>query len=940
MIDLKKEILDRTRGGLDILLGLFPDARSVIDGTARKFKMRPEERTASATIRQKDGVWYVCDFGDDGREINCFDAYMKANNIAFFSEAIHQLAERYGIQFVLDPQVNRVAKKEYEDVENDPKIKEGDYGYTAKEKPSDADLKVWGAFVTPAVLDKYNYKCLVSYWSVSRSKTTGRLTKTTYYSSDDFPIFLHDCGKFCKIYRPFNCDKYPKFTWHGSKPKDYINGWEEAKRAYERGKEQATQARTPVEKLPAIILCSGERDAMNVAGMGYYPVWLNSETATLSEHALREMNNIAKKVYNVPDIDQTGIERGTQVALTHLGIYTIELPKWLSNYKDKGKPRKDLRDFLEIRPSKAEFEKLMDVALQARFWDASYPERNGRITENIQIRALNLLYFLRLNGFYKIQDPISKEMEPCRVTDYMVEIMKPGQIRDFIREDLQRRQVRPAVIEAYIKSKTVKQDIYNDLQTIEVDFTPSTPTSRTFYFNNGCLVVTKDDTQLIKPKDKRTYYYKEKVIPHTFKRLAPSFQFTEDHCLVLCDTTSKMFRYLINGSRFSWQEEFENRATGDQEQDAQYIADNRWTIYGDRLTMEEKAEQARNLLNKIYALGYLLHQYKTEKKAFCIYVMEGKLTKEDVSQGGSGKSLFARSLKKLHIANMVTLDGRKDDMTKNNHYLDRINRHTDILLIDDAAKNFPFDAFYTGITGDMIVNPKGTKSFEIEFENSPMIVFTSNFPWQRDDESTRRRILPVVFSDYYHGQGSSNQYRETRKVSDDFDGQELFGRTYPEEDFNADYNFLIDCLQFYLSWGGHPIEPPMERVMARVRRGMMGDNFVAWADTYFAQDENEPNPKLNHVLIKQSVYNDFCDDVGRDLKKTAQSFKQKLKIWCQEQGYEFCPKEVQGYKESMQRITRNIYSGTLGNRKSVELIYIRTSPDIPIDNTLPQGWYS
>lgn len=156
MIDLKKEILDRTRGGLDILLELFPDARNVIDGTARKFKMRPEERTASATIRQKDGVWYVCDFGDDGREINCFDAYMKANNIAFFSEAIHQLADRYGIQFVLDPQVNKVAKKEYEDVENTPNIKEGDYGYTAKEKPSDADLKVWGAFVTPAVLEKYN----------------------------------------------------------------------------------------------------------------------------------------------------------------------------------------------------------------------------------------------------------------------------------------------------------------------------------------------------------------------------------------------------------------------------------------------------------------------------------------------------------------------------------------------------------------------------------------------------------------------------------------------------------------------------------------------------------------------------------------------------------------------------------------------------------------
>lgn len=50
MSDLKSKILDATNGGLDILLDLYPSAREVVHGSAKKFKMREEERTPSATI--------------------------------------------------------------------------------------------------------------------------------------------------------------------------------------------------------------------------------------------------------------------------------------------------------------------------------------------------------------------------------------------------------------------------------------------------------------------------------------------------------------------------------------------------------------------------------------------------------------------------------------------------------------------------------------------------------------------------------------------------------------------------------------------------------------------------------------------------------------------------------------------------------------------------
>ena len=149
---------------------------------------------------------------------------------------------------------------------------------------------------------------------------------------------------------------------------------------------------------------------------------------------------------------------------------------------------------------------------------------------------------------------------------------------------------------------------------------------------------------------------------------------------------------------------------------------------------------------------------------------------------------------------------------------------------------------------------------------------------------------------------------------------------------------MINCLQFYLANQSTVYMPPLDKVMERVRNAMMGDNFKAWADIYFAQDSENPNERLDHILVKQYVYNDYADEVGNTTKKkSSQSFKAALKIYCKERGWIFCPPEMIGWNEKEQRATKNLLVGA--RRKSTELIYIQTSLDKPVDNTLPDNMY-
>lgn len=948
MVTLKKDdILRATDGGRTIFEDLYPASKEIFSSHDQKGKIKlRDERTASASFKKifpkvGEPYWMLSDFGAD-THLNAIDAYMTEKGITF-KQALYQLAEKFGVDYSLKADVNK-SKLRFETKKDGDK--EGMTTYEEKEL-SDDELSVMGATVTRAIMEKYHYKALKYYRRVGENKVT------ICNSTPEYPIFLHDCGNFKKIYKPLEFDKSKRFFYIGNKPKDYINGLEEAKKEYEDRKElfkgyindkmeeeKALEKAglTPNKKLPEIIICSGERDAMCIAGLGYIPVWFNSETSKKTNEDLDKLYNIADKVYNVPDKDNTGIAQGRILALDHMSIYTIELPEWIKQYKDaRMHPCKDLRDYIELCPDEYEFKKLLYSAQCAKFWDIEY--KKG--VPSVNIRALSLLYFLKLNGFYKYKDPLSKEIKLIRKEGYIVTEYDPVQIRDFVRESLRSQQVGNLVLEAYINSKKASKQLYDDLETIDIDFDSATEDSRMLFFKNVCVRIsaptdpTKPETAieiLHQPKDNK-YVWNTKIIPHDFERLKPSFTYDWHNptlTINLHNNPSAVMRYLINASRLYWRQELEtfgSTAEDPLQADAEnkaYEEANRFNLYGPRLetTPQAWAEQAVCFLNKIYVNGYLLHQYKIASNAKAIWAMEWKNTDEGASNGRSGKSLMFSCMKKLGLSNIVTMQGRNKKLTDNNFFMDLVDKSTDVLLIDDARKGFDFDTFYTMITGTVTINPKNEKQFELSYEDAPNIVFTSNFPIPNTDTSTLDRMLFVAFSDYYHAKGDDTDYKEGRKVSDEVGL--LFGANYTEEQYNADINFYIDCLIFYLQclqYGIPPVQPPTEQIIKRAKKGIMGEAMYRWASEYFDKESGN----LDICIIRQAAYDDYSRSINRnEEKKTAQGWLKGIKAFIKLADYieTLNPEEHPYIREDGRLSAKATYQGI---KKSYELIYLKTT---------------
>ncbi len=907
---MKQKILDATNGGLDIILYYYPQAREVLEGRAKHFKMRNSERTASTTIKKFGQLWYVTDFGDDQTARNAIDLTMREENINF-SQALYLLADRFSIDCGYKPEINKpdISTRKPEDGEQ-----EGSITWEAKQEPEAADLEAMGTFVKKETMQRYNVLSLKSY-AITKRKENGQLITTVIKSNPNYPIFLYQFDGFQKICCPYAYDKANRFRYVGNKKKDIIYGMEQVIAAYNKLNGDVSEEE---EKLPEVFLCSGERDALNCAGMGYPAIWLNSETAAFGEKEMSQVMRYTEKLINIPDLDATGMQAAYRRSLENWELYTLILPEWLTQYKDRrGKPRKDLTDWCELSGSRTEFSRLIQTAKRCQFWD-KVVKKTGVSTE---INTISLLWYLRCSGFARIEDPVSGQDLYVHIKDYIVKQYTPKQIRTYIKQELERLHVNNTIQKLFQDSKKTTSALMDDLRLTDLSFEKSTPENRTFFFLNCALRVTADSVSTIGKNDiNGCHTWDTAIPPHNFRRLeaaivceGDNMQFSVRH------TESNFLKVLINASRIYWREEFENRLSPVVEENERYAKDYHFAIDAPRLTEPEKIEQLRHLANKCYAIGYLLHQYKFKHNAKAVWIMENRLTEDGESAGGSGKSFLVEMLKALKVLSIATLQGRDKSLTENKHLLDRINKWTDVLFIDDPAQHFDFDYFYTLITGNTTINPKGEKSFEIDYQDSPIPVFASNFPPPKGKErSTMRRLLMVVYSDYYHERGETDLYRETRTIYDDL-GMEICGSSYTEEQYNADLNFLIDCTQFYLKCRNKNItlHPPMENVYKRINIAEMGNSgFYEWASSFFAPESEN----VDIIIRRDEVFRDFQIETGNRIW-TPQKFMKALKAFCENTDYirELNPRDLLGPSG---RLIRKL------DGKTKDCIYIRTKEEI------------
>lgn len=926
----QEDILNGTNGGLDIILSYYPQAQGSVDRQGRKFKVRGDEKTASVSLkRNAEGIWFVTDFGGDQKPRNAIGICMLEDNKPF-KDALEYLAATFKI--VSEEAARKFMKAEVEFRDATPEEVHGHYDFETEDfdehnlREIFAD-KVFSLFYNPGksidnldglrrICNRYHISALQSFTQIKDRKAI--ITK----SSPSYPLFLIDEGEFKKIYQPRNPDKQYRFRYVGTKSKNHIYGLKEVEAAVKKLEAEASEKKADdpdaktTTKLPEIILCSGDRDSLNVAALGYYPIWMNSETVILSDTQYGSIMQKCKELYYLGDIDSTGLKQMHEVCLTYLDIKAIRLPDELREKRDfRDNPCKDVRDYLKYY-SKKKFIQLVNNAMPYRFWDEKPKfNRQGEYTGTEYVFNNAYAYnFLMNSGFYRYK--LEGEKEGYSYIHTSGNIVKKldttVEVKDYLNAFIESRQMPIDLRNMVYKTPHLSETSLSNLKYVDLDFNRAHHDHQYFFFKNKTWKITKDNIEEFRPGEVKKHIWHDKVYNCNIKKLDPSFKVTIDdmgsYRVNILDNSCYFLKFLVNTSRVHWKVEEEGipvkNAAGE--------------VIGSRneLTDDEIAEHQQHLANKLYILGYLLHKHKFLYKSWCVFAMDNKISDSGESHGGSGKTAFATALK--HMLSYKPINGRNTELTSNKHCMEGTTKHTDLILIDECSPYFDFQYFFAFITGDLEVNPKNAKQYSLPFEEAPKFMMLSNFTLHNIDHSTARRLIYAVFSDYYH-HNKDGEYKETRSIHDDLKIQ-LF-KDFTDEDWIRFYNTMAQCIQIYLQHDR--IDPPMNNVDKRNLLTEMTDPFKSWADVYFS----EHSERLDKLLPKKDLFTAFMND-NKTMKWATQRFTRAIRAWCKYYGFRLNP---EGYRNTQGRIIRKV------NGESTEMIYVQTTEKINIDPVNENG---
>ena len=175
------DIFDATNGGLEIITSYYPNALNVITKTARQFKLRESEKTASASLKLLDnGVWVVTDFGGDQVPRNGIMVCQVEEGISY-GEACALLGARFqvkGADLTIYRPIDEKRALAPEEIP-DTKI------FVYKEF-TDKELALIGPRVNKDHCAAFHLRSCKSYSICKENETT------VISSTEDFPIFVYD----------------------------------------------------------------------------------------------------------------------------------------------------------------------------------------------------------------------------------------------------------------------------------------------------------------------------------------------------------------------------------------------------------------------------------------------------------------------------------------------------------------------------------------------------------------------------------------------------------------------------------------------------------------------------------------------------------------------------------------------------------------------------
>jgi len=814
-----------------------------------------------------------------------------------------------------------------------------------------------------AKFKKYSFYALESYTLVKNREVI------TYESTEDYPIFgyIENNGKdvdFVKLYQPLAAEKKNRFRYlSNKKPRTFLHGYDQIDREFEKRRkqseeqdndyegsdEQEKKKSREIEKLDEIIIMSGGSDALSLAVLGYWPVWPNSESADIEDWQMAKFRQWAYKTYQLYDLDATGREQAHDNCFKHLDLHDIELPAVLSTYKDRrGNSCKDLRDYFNYF-TPYDFKDLLRVALPYRFWDR-VPKFAGKGSDRVEVGTqyvfnnVHAYNFLAKCGYFRIKFDDSKTgFKFVQKIGNIIQEVEANEIKNYIHTFLAQRFMEVDLRNAMFRTTHLSENSLSNLPIVDIEFKDTGKNFQYVFFRNTSVMVTAEGVTEYKQGGVDSNIWRADVIDFHFRKIDPPFTITYDeelgrHDIEVHHTKDMFFNYLVHTSRIHWSKELLDRIKDlAPEERESYRKENHININGSLLTNEERLEQRQHLINKLFAIGYLMHRYKDPERTWCVFAMDNHINEDGGSYGGSGKSLLYNKAIPAMLPQYFYLGGRNPKITENQFLYDGLTEHHRYILIDDADEFLNFKFFFDAITGDLKVNPKNSKPYMIKAEKLGKYAITSNFTLRNVDTSTERRILYTVNSDYYHTAGETSPYDFTCTPGTDL-GKQLF-TDFDSAEWNFFYNTMLYSLQFFLTVPNTiKINPPMSNVTKRNLMTEMTPDFLEWASEFFYEEGDN----VDRLIVREVAFKTFDYRYKKGWK--TQKFTNALRAFCRFKGYIYNPIDLINSTSGTPRIMHKVDEmkfnqrdgswESTGRKVPKDMIYIQTDPQKPFNTAI------
>ena len=676
-----------------------------------------------------------------------------------------------------------------------------------------------------------------------------------------------------------------------------------------------------VWKFERLLICSGPKDGINAY---YYSTahvcWPLSESMPLTTPMLQRLRKIAKENFICYDIDSSGISGMHQVALQHLDIRVVYLPKELRDIKNpvSRKPCKDLTEwfcYYPLRPGESRryaFEGLLRNSIPMCFWKIVGARRNmgGYREQDLKYEMLidSVAQYAHARGFYlyqpklygedgqlgrfyfKVEDNISKTIEDKDVVQEIKHDMLDYLSRHYIHNN---QSLRNAVI----TSRKLIPDNLFALATSNTTFISWGSDYCYFFFRNTAVKVTADAMTPVPYPQLPFYVNRRSIINFDFDWRGEEFfdiEYNNADLRRIQESKDRRFNELRNQGMLTAQnEKIENerysrierlwryklllkKKMNDLPPSFQVVYDT-GRIYWEKerqglsLTREEKQRQDMYFISKCLSIGYMLHPFRDPTRIYAV-VSTDYNDQSGKAQGRNMKSFIGGQL--LPLVRKGLMIGGKSINTKPDKFAENfanyeLTEHS-YMYLDDLKTELDVEVLFN--SGNMISKRKlYHDAVQIQGQWVPKIMMSTNNPRVFDLSSSSQfeRIWMQPHSDYYHAEDERGQRSAYNPMT-------KFGRNIIEDMTDDERQettwWLLKCCQLYIRENRDHFDSVIVRVdpddakrMERLEDLIRDRDMVLFLQDFFSRDKNYNRPIARKEMMLQYELFKLCKNEGIEL---------------------------------------------------------------------------